>query len=308
MKTSINKPLYNFAQDKIQKNRNGGQIKNSALTTKLYEEFYFGQFDLTKQLLTFSLTDILALTKEVQRSHGVDIRNDPYPSKEDRLAAAETNRNEKENSYAVSKDFILINSLTDINVNQTCHKISPLTSLGMYIKAEEIKSVEHSAIVFVENLTVMANLNAINLVSNSSTKNNIIDLSKALWLYRGDVKAQQTTNTSYQFFRRFKGCIPLVCFSDLDPKGIEIALTSDADYWLTIENTNEIEMKLSGTEQEWYKQGTSISFLQEQISTMPSQEVSCWHKLFKKLRTHRKTLKQEHMLKHNVAVALIELV
>lgn len=99
-------------------------------------------------------------------------------------------QNEKENSYAVSKEFILINSLTDINVNQKFHKISPLTSLGIYIKAEEIKSIEHSVIVLVENLTVMANLNAINLASIKSN----IDLSKALWLYRGDVKAQQTTN------------------------------------------------------------------------------------------------------------------
>lgn len=184
MKTAINKTLYKFAQHQIQKsiqkNINGGRIKNSALASRLNEEFHFGQFDLTKQWLTFNLTDILELTKEVQNSHGVDVRNDPYPSKEDRLTTAETNRNEKENSYAVSKDFILINSLTDINVNQKCQKISPLTSLGIYIKAEEIKSIEHSAIVLVENLTVMANLNAINLASIKSN----IDLSKALWLYR----------------------------------------------------------------------------------------------------------------------------
>ncbi|MEY8216654.1 MAG: hypothetical protein RPR97_19485 [Colwellia sp.] len=91
----------------------------------------------------------------------------------------------------------------------------------------------------------MANLSAINLASvnnkfgthilsksvpSTNTPSKDIDLTQALWLYRGDVKAQQTTNTSYQFFRRFKGKIPLVCFSDLDPKGIEIALTSHADY------------------------------------------------------------------------------
>ena len=303
MKSSMNKQLYNFAQDKIQKNRNGGRIKNSALATKLYEEFRFGQFDLTQQWLTFSLSDILTLCNEVQSSLGVDVRNDLYPSKENRLSSAETHRNEKENSYAVSKDFILVNSLSELNVNQTFNKISPLTSLGMYIKADEIKSVEHSAIVLVENLTVMANLNTINLASIKSN----IDLSKALWLYRGDVKAQQTTNTSYQFFRRFKGHIPLVCFSDLDPKGIEIALTSDADYWLTVENKNEITMDLTGSEQEWYKQGASISFLQKKISTMPSQEVACWQKLFENLQTYRKTLKQEHILKHNVALALLEL-
>ena len=311
----MNKQLYNYAQAKFQQNRHGGQIKNSALATKLHNEFHFGKFDLSQQGLTFTLTDILQLSKEVQLSHGVDIRNDPYPVKEDRLTIAATSRNEKENSYAVSKAFILINSLSDININLACHKVAPLTSLGMYIKAEEITSIEHSAIVLVENLAVMANLNAINLASiqtirtaqNTQSKSNNIDLSKALWLYRGDVKAQQTTGTSYHFFRHFKGNIPLVCFSDLDPKGIEIALTSDADYWLTIENTSEISMELSGNEQEWYKQGASISFLQKKINTMTSQDVACWQKLFESLRTHRKTLKQEHILKHNLALSLIEL-
>ncbi len=311
----MNKQLYNFVQDNFQKNRNGGQIKNSALATRLNEEYHFGQFDLTKQWLRFSLADILELTKEVLISHGVDVRNDPYPSKEDRLTTAEKNRNEKQNSYAVSKNFILINSLTDLNVNQTWHKVSPLTSLGMYIKADEIQSVEHSAIVLVENLAVMANLSAINLTSinnknsctNTLSKSNNIDLSKALWLYRGDVKAQQTTNSSYHFFRRFKGIIPLVCFSDLDPKGIEISLTSDSDYWLTIKNIDDLSIPLSGTEQEWYKQGTSISFLQEKLKKTTPQKDDCWQNTFINLRTHRKTLKQEHILKHNVALTLLEL-
>jgi len=193
----MNKQLFNFTQDKLQKNRQGGQIKNSALATKLYEEYNFGQLDFNKQSLTFSLDNILMLVDEIQSSLGLDIRQDLYPSKEDRLSTAENFRNEKENSYAVSKDFILINSLSELNINQSCHKISPLTSLGTYIKADDIKSIEHSAIILVENLAVMANLSAINLVSinditsgkNRLDKSQNIDLTQALWLYRGDVKA-----------------------------------------------------------------------------------------------------------------------
>ena len=66
-------------------------------------------------------------------------------------------------------------------------------------------------------------------------------------------------------------------------------------------------MPLSGTEQEWYKQGASIFFLQEQLSNIPRQEDDYWQNAFINLRTHRKTLKQEHMLKHNVALTLIKL-
>ncbi|TWX65285.1 hypothetical protein ESZ36_18610 [Colwellia demingiae] len=313
MKTVMNKQLYNFTQDKFQKYRQGGQIKNSALATKLYEEYNFGQLDINKQWLSFTLDNLLALSDEIQSALSLDIRQDPYPIKEDRLTTSEKFRNEKDNSYAVSKDFILINSLSELNVNQNCHEISPLTSLGMYIKADDIQSVEHTSIVLVENLAVMANLTSINLaslnnkISNTNCLSNNLDLTQALWLYRGDVKAQQTSNTSYQFFRRFKGKVPLVCFSDVDPKGIEIALTSDADYWLTIKNIDDLAMPLSGTEQEWYKQGASISFLQEQLSNIPSQKIDCWENIFLNLRTYRKTLKQEHILKHNVALVLIEL-
>jgi len=305
----MNKQLYNFTQDKLQKNRQGGQIKNSALATRLYEEYNFGHFDSNKQWLTFSLENILALSEEIEISLSLDIRQDPYPTKEDRLSTAGKFRNEKDNSYAVSKDFILINSLSELNVNQSCHEISLLTSLGTYIKADDIKSVEHSAIVLVENLAVMANLNAINLSSIDSK----IDLTKALWLYRGDVKAQQTSNTSYDFFRRFKKNIPLICFSDLDPKGIEIALTSNADYWLTLENTHEVTMSLSGCEQEWYKQRAAIDFLYDQMKHLKQashnedEKKYGWQSIFSTLLTHKKTLKQEHMLKHKLALTLLKL-
>jgi hypothetical protein len=327
MKTVMNKQLYNFTQGKLQKNRQGGQIKNSALATRLYEEYNFGQLDFNKQSLTFTLQDILALIEEVQSSLSLDIRQDPYPTKEDRLSTAKKFRNEKNNSYAVSKDFILINSLFELNVNQSSHKISPLTSLGSYIKADDIMSVEHSAIIFVENLAVMANLHSINLASiNNKTfgtkilsanatsldrLSNNIDLTKALWLYRGDVKAQQTTSTSYDFFRRFKNSIPLICFSDLDPKGIEIALTSGADYWLTIQDTDEVNMPLSGDEQEWYKQSVSINYLHQKMielsadSKIYDDKLVCWQSMFSILQMHKKTLKQEHMLKHNLALTLL---
>ncbi|WP_019028154.1 DUF7281 domain-containing protein [Colwellia piezophila] len=301
----MNKQLYNFAQDKLKKNRQGGQIKNTALATKLYEEYNFGKLDFSKKVLSFSLTDILALSQAIKTTLSVEIRNDPYPSKTSRVTNAGVNRGEKQNSYAVSKDFILINSLAELKLNKTTFTPSPFTALGNYIKADEIQSVEHSAIVLVENLAVMANLKLINLTKLYTEIDLPINLSKALWLYRGDVKPQQTTNSSYQFFRRFKGEIPLICFSDLDPKGIEIALTSHADYWLTLKNANEVDMPLLGSEQEWYKQKTSISFLLKQAKA--NEEKQPWQFSFEILQHHRKTLKQEHMLKHKLELALLKI-
>lgn len=301
----MNKSLYNFTQDKLQKHRQGGIIKNTALATKLYNEYNFGHFDLNKKYLSFSLDDILALSKRIQTILNVDIRHDAYPEQQSRNLNASNNRNEKTNSLPVSKDFILINSLSDIKVNKTSLQLSPLTSLGIYVKADDILSIEHEVIVFVENLVVMASLSALNLTSVNE------ELVDALWVYRGDIKKQQSTGTAYEFFRRFNHH-QRICFSDVDPKGIEIALTSQADYWLTIQNVEDFKQTvetLEGSEEEWFKQGASIKFLQNNHikSHAQLQHKPTWEPLFTVTSSLQKTLKQEHIITHNIALTLLKL-
>ncbi|TMM44042.1 DUF7281 domain-containing protein [Colwellia ponticola] len=298
----MNKQLYDFTQDKLQKSRQGGQIKNSVLTTKLYEDYNFGQFDLSKQWLSFSLENILALSEEIKSSLGVDIRHDAYPDKQSRETNAANNRSEKDNSYAVSKDFILINSLSKININQKSLELAPLTSLGIYVKADDIITIEHKTIILVENLAVMANLSALNLASHAE------ELTEALWVYRGDIKKQQHTGTAYQFFRRFEHH-KRVCFSDVDPKGIEIAITSHADYWLTIKSIDEYIntlQELKGTEKEWFEQNLAIKFLQRTL-TEQQEKKSDWQNIFTVGCQRQKTLKQEHIVAHKLALTLLKL-
>jgi hypothetical protein len=306
MKKAMNKVLYKATQNLFQKYRQGGRVKKSASVTKLYEEYHFGQFDLNKEWLTFSLDNILALSKEIQESTlSVDIRHDPYPIEEDRLVNAEKYRDEKNNSYPVSKDFILVNSLSELKINQSHHAITPITSLGIYIRADDIHSIEHRNIVLVENLAVMACLSALNLSSITE------DLSDALWVYRGDIKKQQKTSTAYQFFRRFKNN-QRICFSDVDPKGIEIAITSDADYWLTIENIEDFKNTinlLEGSEGEWFKQRASIEFLQKEQDKqfIQHQTKPAWERLFTVCLNNNKTLKQEHVIAHQLPLTLLKI-
>lgn len=302
----MNKALYKTTQKLLQKHRQGGRVKKSQSVIKLYEEYHFGQFDLNKEWLTFSLENILALSKEVQDSKlRVDIRHDPYPNEEDRLKIAEKYRNEKENSYPVSKDFILINCLSELRINKILHTIAPITSLGIYIRADDIKSIEHKNIVFVENLEVMARLSDLNLSSLAE------NLTEALWVYRGDIRKQQSTSTAYQFFRRFKDN-QRICFSDVDPKGIEIAITSDADYWLTLENIEDFNRTinlLEGSEEEWFKQGASIEFLQkEQVKqNVQFKNKLAWEPIFTASLAEQKTLKQEHIIAHHLPLSLLKI-
>ena len=286
----MNKALYQFCQRKF-KNLTHGKLKLSSLLRRLNSEYSFGT--INGDYLLFNEHDRAYLIACVQYENGVHLFREPYPGAQSRQQTANTQRNEKIESYAVSRDFILLNSLQPLQLNQQQFPVSPLTSLGVYLKADEITSVEHQQIVLVENLTIMANLSILNIPKN---------LHGALWLYRGDVKKQQKTSSAYQFFRRFKASHQLVCFSDLDPVGIQIALTSGAQYWLTPEDSNIINIELQGDESEWFKQAKAIKYL-EGIIDLPEKCQSAFAEMY----SSRKTLKQEHMLVHNIKLGLFEL-
>ncbi|QCW82210.1 hypothetical protein [Methylotuvimicrobium buryatense] len=56
---------------------------------------------------------------------------------------------------------------------------------------------------------------------------------RALWAYRGDPKTGSKINVCHDFVDRFGADKTVVVFSDMDPKGLEIALTMPhANYWL----------------------------------------------------------------------------
>ena len=286
----MNKALYEFAQKKF-RTLTHGKLKLSGMLRRLHTGYAFGV--VMGDYLLFNEHDRAYLIARVQYENGVHLFREPYPGKQSRQQAAKSERNEKAQSYAVSSDFILLNALQPLQLNNQQLPVSPLTSLGMYLKADEITSVEHQQIVLVENLTIMANLSALNIPET---------LKGALWLYRGDIKRQQRTGSAYQFFRRFKASHQLVCFSDLDPAGIQIALTCGAQYWLTAEDNDVVNLELQGDENEWFKQAKAIKYL-EGIIDLPEKCQSAFAEMY----GSRKTLKQEHMLAHNIKLGLFSL-
>jgi len=187
---------------------------------------------------------------------------------------------------------LLINSLADLRLNQAVRKQCPINSLGTFICASEIKTIEHERIIFVENLAVMADLSLLNIPE---------PLKNALWLYRGDQQSHKNTGTANQFFKQFKNSHTLVCFSDLDPQGIQIAQESGATHWLTITDKNDLNIKLKGVENEWFNQKTAISYLNNQQLT-PHQQI-----IFNDMKKTQKTLKQEHMIAHSLRLDLFEI-
>ncbi|WP_019615134.1 DUF7281 domain-containing protein [Psychromonas ossibalaenae] len=286
----MNKGLYQFCQKKF-KTLCNGKLKLSSSLTRLNNEYSFG--DIKEGYLHFIDNDRQALIERVFQENGLELFRDPYPDLQSRREVAGGDRNEKNNAYPVSRNYVLVNSLHTIRLNQQVHTVSPFTAFGLTINADQITSIEHQKIVFVENLEIMAVLDKLNMPES---------LQEALWLYRGEVREDRSTMKAYQFFRRFAGSHQLVCFSDLDPAGIEIALTSGAHHWLTPQDSSIINMKLLGAENEWFNQQKSITYLKQKTDLAEKCQQA-----FDEMCRQRKTLKQEHMLGHNIKLALYPL-
>lgn len=282
--------LYQFCQSRLKQPQ--GKLKLSALVTRLHNEYGFGVIEAGYLYYKERDRETLIDRVKLENDNAHLFRNE-YPQAQTRVQAAKTQRNEKHNSYPVSRDFVLVNSLQELRINQQKQPLSSITSLGLYLKADEISSVEHPQIILVENLAIMANLTALNIPD---------ELQNALWLYRGDNKNQQKTDSAYQFFRRFKSSHQLICFSDLDAKGIEIALTSGADYWLTAQDCNVVNIELQGEENEWFEQSDALKYLHRQTA-LPMQ---CQNALTTMMAS-RKTLKQEQMVAHQIKLASYKL-
>ncbi|MCL1057517.1 hypothetical protein L2729_05835 [Shewanella gelidimarina] len=292
----MQKGLFNDTQKLLRKYSAGDKIPSKEYLKRLKSDYDFGVF--SAGYFTYAIADKIRLINKVKQQLDAHLEFDPYPEPQSRHDNSKTDRNEKLNSYPVSRDFILINSINGLKINKQLIAKSPFSSLGLSIKADEIDSIEHPYIVLVENLTLMANLAQLILPEA---------LKDALWVYRGDVKPSQQTGTAYQFFRRWQhnASYKLVCFSDLDPKGIEIAYTSQAHYWLSptdCEAALAIAVKLEGIEQEWHNQNEARLYLHGQ-KLLPAQCLLA----FSLVNDQRITLKQEHMLSHHLPLQLFAL-
>ncbi|MFT6140333.1 MAG: hypothetical protein ACJAXN_001546 [Psychromonas sp.] len=288
----MNKQVFDYCKRLLQKHAQGGVVKLSPSARTLHLEYGFGEID--RAYLYFSYDQRISLIQDIKRHLALDVLSQEYQAKS-RQENARHKRNEKDNSYPVGRDFVLINSLDNFQFNGQVYPAMPLTSLGLYVKAEEIKSIQHKQIVLVENLAIMANLAALNLPKK---------LDNPLWLYRGDSQEKQQTGTAYELFKRFNNDQhQLICFSDLDPAGIQIALTCTAAYWLTPKDSAVIEFSVAkDVEKEWYKQNAAVRYLKS-FKNLPNKCQTA----FELMLNNRKTLKQEHMLAHQIPLGLYTL-
>jgi len=249
--------------------------------------------------LVFTAQDKLELRRRVREETGFDPLRESLP--DDRLEIAKFHANEKLAGKPVSDDYLLLNSpdgFVCINDKQITLHPESIPAAGLFCLNSGIESVDHDALVVVENLAIMSLCASFELPPMAR---------RALWAYRGDPKTGSKTNVCHDFVDRFGANKTVVVFSDMDPKGLEIALTMPhANYWLgPVPESWQTWLKKQevGNSDGYYLQARSMTYLKRlsgagALSEPMSALIEC-------LQNERSSCRQEHMYSHKIELGLL---
>jgi hypothetical protein len=254
---------------------------------------------VSKSNAIFSVEDKRRLRRQVIDETGLD----PYMIEQlpdDRLEMAKYHRNEKLAAKTAGNDHLLLNSADGVlRINGIEMPLYPesIGAAGLMCLNSGIRSVEHDTVVIVENLAIMSLCHGwqIPAIDNHS-----------LWVYRGDYKTGATAGTCCDFIERFGGGKTVIVFSDMDPKGLEIALTVPfAKFWLGpgeafwrsslhSEFANRIGFDVQSEAMDYLLRQLDSSLLSEPFKGLISA-----------MREARSSFRQEHAYSHNVPLELL---
>jgi len=269
----------------------------SAIGQSVRERYQCGQQRNNK--LHFTSQDKFALRSDIKKELGID-PFETYQLPDSRLQIAEYHDNEKLAKNPASHNHVLVNSPSGIlNLNGRSIQLHTdvMPAAGMLCLSSEIKHIDHPALVVVENLSIMACCNVLKIPAQ---------VNSALWIYRGDYKSGAKIDACHALLNRFGNDKEIIVFSDMDPKGLEIALTIDnARYWLGPEPNgwrNCLTSKVA-SRSGFDSQGVAMNYLLKQQKAGSLSDP--FKELISLLNTERSSYRQEHMSAHNIPLALV---
>ncbi len=248
--------------------------------------------------MIFTAQDKTALRQQMIQEFNLD----PFDTKQlpaSRLEVAKHHPNEKLAKNPVSHDHILLNCPNKIlRLNHQTIQLQTefIPNVGMMCLSSGITQIDHDAIVVVENLALMQLCCTFKLPSLCQD---------ALWIYRGDHKTGARIDACHDLLNRFGTDKDVIVFSDMDPKGLEIALTIPyADYWLGPESSTwDSCFKSKQASRSGYdKQGVAMDFLLKECDKGLLAEP--FRDLVLRMKNERSSYRQEHSYAHNVHLSL----
>jgi hypothetical protein len=259
----------------------------------------FGCGYIRHNRLMFSAEDKRRLRRHLLDEIGLD----PFLTEhlpESRLEMAQYHANEKLANRPASEDRLLLNSADGVlrlNGNEINLHPESLSSAGLMCLSSSIRSIEHQIIVVVENLAIMPLCHTWQI--------SCID-RQALWIYRGDHKTGAQTKACRDFIERFGLNKTVIVFSDMDPKGLEIAVTLPfAKFWLGPSQSawRQVLSSKYASQAGYDTQSQAIGYL---LGLPDSNSLSApFRHLISVLCDTRSSFRQEHAYSHGVPLELI---
>jgi hypothetical protein len=249
--------------------------------------------------LIFSAEDKRRLRQLVIDELGIDaFATEQLPA--ERLEMAKYHHNEKLAAKTAGNNQLLLNSADGvIRINNKEIHLYPecIVSAGLLCDNSSINTVEHQTILVIENLAIMPLCHRWLLPLSDQ---------QALWIYRGDHKSGSKAQACQDFLERFGKDKTIIVFSDMDPKGLEIAATLPyAKFWLgPCKDSWRTLLKSRFASQSGFDMQSVASeyLLRLSKSNLLSEPFT---KLLSVMREERSSFRQEHTYSHNVALELI---
>jgi hypothetical protein len=120
-------------------------------------------------------------------------------------------------------------------------------------------------------------------------------LQETIAVYRGHDKSLATG--AKQFLHKLNEDCKVVVFPDLDPAGLQIAMTTPGSQSLLIPKLTD-ELVNCGSEQDFLEQAKARQFL-------ANRDLGGWAPVWQDLKARRRSIKQQHMLALQIPLTLI---
>lgn len=295
----MNRILYRWIRDLVRQKPAETTIRSdSMIGRKVLEKYRCGHSRNGK--LVFTALDKASLRRLLKDELELDpFYVDDLPDR--RIDVAQLHPNEKLARKPASHDLVLLNcpvGKLQLNGRRIDTEAPFIASAGLTALASGITEIGHASLVVVENLEIMSHCAEFIMPAS---------LHEALWIYRGDSATGARVDACHDLLRRRAAGKTVIVFSDMDPKGLEIALTMPAaSHWLGPDRTMWASC-LKGkyaSRSGFDVQGEAMAYLLSIDKTGLSAELAA---LIAALCDERSSFRQEHMLAHAVPLALYPL-
>ena len=266
------------------------KVKLTANWRAIYRELEVGELDESEKHLCFAPRDFELLRQGVLALMGLDLRELDFNV--DRMTMSAKSHDEKLANIRPEAEYLLLKFL---GFTSQPFAISALTSLRVPIDGAQdyCRTLKVSAILVIENLDVFDVIQQARLP---------VDLTNLMVVYRGS--GHHSPIGVQHFLQAMANKTPIIAFTDFDPAGLQIAHTlTGVTHCVMPQLALSAPAQLLAIAQinsssDFDKQAKQAKYLQH-ADLHNWQKFACW------ISQHRLSIKQQHLLAHELELVLV---